>query len=221
METAELKAEKREVVGKESSKKLRREGRVPAVLYSDGESSTLTVDARDFRSIVHSKSGTNVIVKLKIEGMRSHPSAIIKEIQKNPLRSEYFHIDFQKIAMDEKINAMVPISVIGEAPGVKEGGMLEQQLWEVELLGLPADMPGNLVVDVSTLEVGDTLHARDIAIPADVELVTDPESTLLAISLSRAEAEVAKAVEGVEPELVAGGGGAAAKAAEEKAEASK
>ena len=215
METAELKAEKREVVGKESSKKLRREGRVPVVLYSDGESSTLTVDARDFRSIVHSKSGTNVIVKLKIAGVRSHPSAIIKEIQKNPLRNEYFHIDFQKIAMDEKINAMVPISVVGDAPGVKEGGMLEQQLWEVELQGLPTDMPGNLVVDVSTLQVGDTLHARDITIPADIELVTDPDATLLAISLARGEVEVAEAVEGVEPELVGAEGAAGAEAAEE------
>lgn len=209
METAELKAEKREVVGKESSKKLRREGRVPAVLYSDGESSTLTVDAREFRSIVHSKSGTNVIVKLKIAGVQSNPSAIIKEIQKNPLRSEYFHIDFQKIAMDEKISAMVPISVVGDAPGVKEGGMLEQQLWEVELEGLPMDMPGNLVVDVSTLQVGDTLHARDIVVPADVELVTDPDATLLAISLAKAEVEVTEAAEGVEPELVGGGGEAA------------
>ncbi|MBS3909726.1 MAG: 50S ribosomal protein L25 [Actinobacteria bacterium] len=220
METAELKAEKRDVVGKESSKKLRREGRVPAVLYSDGESSTLTVDARDFRAIVHSKSGTNVIVKLKIAGMRSHPSAIIKEIQKNPLRNEYFSIDFQKIAMDEKINAMVPISVVGEAPGVKAGGMLEQQLWEVELEGLPTDMPGNLVVDVSTLVVGAAIHARDIVIPADIELVTDPDSTILAISLGKAEVEGAEAVEGAEPELVASGG-AAAKAAEKEAEASK
>lgn len=210
METTELKAEKREVSGKESSKKLRREGKVPAVLYSGGEAAAITINAREFSGLVHSKAGTNIIIKLDIAGGKEKPLAIIKEVQRNPVKDEYFHIDFQGIAMDEKISSMVPISVAGEAPGIKFGGLLEHHLWEIELQALPTDMPGSVEVDVSGLELGDNIHVKDIRLPSGVEAVTDPETTVLAISASQAVRTETVAVEGIAPEEVAGSGEAAA-----------
>jgi len=215
METVELKAEKREIVGKESNKKLRREGKVPAVLYSNGEATPIAVDAREF-SAIRSKSGTHVIVKLKVSGMRGQASAIIKEVQKNPIKDEYFNIDFQKIAMDEKISAMVPISVIGESVGVKAGGLLEHHLWEIELQGLPKNMPNRIEVDVSALDMGDNVHVKDIQLPPEVEVLTDLETTVLAISAPQAVRTAAEAVEGIAPESVAGGAETATEAAEEE-----
>ncbi|HZD59939.1 MAG TPA: 50S ribosomal protein L25 [Anaerolineae bacterium] len=210
MEIAELTAEKREIVGKESSKKLRREGKVPAILYSDGEATAITVNAREFSALAHSKTGTNVIIKLKIADAKAQPSAIIKEVQRNPVRDEYFHIDFQKIAMDEKITAMVPISIVGEAAGVKTGGLIEHQLWEIELAGMPSNMPSSIEVDVSELDIGDTFHVKDIQLPSGIDVLTDPSTTILIVSSPQGVRTSAEAVEGIAPEEVAGGAEAAA-----------
>ncbi|MBE0446855.1 MAG: 50S ribosomal protein L25 [Actinobacteria bacterium] len=210
MEITELKAERREIVGKESSKKLRREGRIPAILYSDGEATTIAIDAREFSALTHSKAGTNVIVKLKIADTHAQPSAIIKEVQRNPLKGEYFHVDFQKIAMDEKISAMVPVSIVGEVLGVQAGGIVEHHLREVELQALPDNMPSNIEVDVSDLDLGDSIHVRDIHLPPGVEMLTDPDTTVLVVSAPQVVRTATVAVEEIAPEEVAGGAEAAA-----------
>jgi large subunit ribosomal protein L25 len=187
MEISELKAEKREVAGKESSKKLRKQGLVPAVVYSDGKATSITVNAREFSALTHSGAGTHVIVKLKVEGAKKQPNAIIKAIQHNPIKNEYFHIDFQEIALDEKIKTSLSIVVVGDSPGVKLGGMLENHLWEVEVEGVPQNMPDHLEVDISSLEIGDSLHVSDLAIPDNVTIMADPSTAILAISAPRTE----------------------------------
>lgn len=211
MEVAELKAEKREQVGKESSKRLRVKGQVPAVLYSGGKATQITVDAREFSALTHSDAGTNLIVKIKIEGQKVNPIAIIKEIQRNPVKNEYFHVDFQEIEMNEKIATMVPVVPAGDAPGVKEGGVLERHTMEINLEGMPADMPDHIEVDVSGLGIGDNIHAKDLQLPKNTEMLTDPDELILAISgLRAAQVEAQAGVEGIAPESVAGGGEAAA-----------
>jgi len=204
MEIIELKAEKREKAGKEISKKLRRDGLIPAVLYSDGSATPITVNAREFATLTASGAGTHVIVKIKFPGAKRHPNAIIKEVQRNPLKREYFHIDFQKIALDEKINAMVPLVAVGEAPGTKEGGVLERHMEAIELQGLPTEMPDSIEIDVSGLEIGNSIHAKDIEVPEGAEMITDPEAVLFAVSVPRVEPVETPAVEGIEPEAVEG-----------------
>lgn len=217
MEVAELKAEKRENSGKGSSKALRRQGMVPAIVYSDGKAQSIAVNAREFTAITNSGAGTNVIVKLKIAGARKHPNAIIKEVQKNPIKNEYFNIDFQSIAMDEKITTMVPVVAVGDAPGVKEGGILERHTMEVQLEGLPTDMPDHIEVDVSELGIGQNIHASDLSIPEGAEMLTNPEELILAISAPRqeiVETPAAAPLEEIAPEAVAGGAEEAAAAGE-------
>ncbi len=218
MEVAELKAEKREVSGKEISKKLRRQGKIPAVMYSDGDATPLSVDAREFASLIHSGAGTHIIVKLKFPGAKKHPNAVIKAVQRNPVRDEFFNVDFQRIALDEKIAAMVPIHMVGESPGTKEGGVLERHLGEIEVEGMPTEMPDHIEVDVSGLGIGESIHASDLKIPDEIVMLTDPEAVILAITVPRAAAAAAEeAVEGIAPESVEGGGEAAAKEAAEEA----
>ncbi|MDI6822578.1 MAG: 50S ribosomal protein L25 [Actinomycetota bacterium] len=194
MKIIELKARRRDT-GKGASRKLRTVGEIPAVLYGEGiESYPLAVDVRDFIHLIRSE-GLNVIVKLKVEGDRGDPSrpprrvgvdrkdctAIIKEIQRDPLKDFYLHIDFQKIAMDEKISTMVPITIVGEAPGVKEGGVLQHGLWEVEVEALPKDLPDCIEVDVSALGIGDAVRVSDLPKPEGVEILTSPDEVLVSI----------------------------------------
>lgn len=204
MEISELKAEKREVVGKETSKKLRRQGIVPAVVYGDGQAMSISVNAREFSAITHLGAGTHVIVKLKVAGVKKQPNAIIKEIQLNPVKKEYFHIDFQEIALDEKIVTPRSVSLNGEAPGVKAGGILEHHLWEIEIEGLPKNMPDHIEVDIGELEIGDSIHVSDIAVPDGITVVTDPSAVVLGISAPRAEKVETEEIEGMVSEAAEG-----------------
>ncbi len=180
MKIIELKARRRDT-GKGAARKLRTVGEIPAVLYGEGiESCPLAVDVRDFIHLIRSE-GLNVIVKLKVEGDRGGCTAIIKEIQRDPLKDFYLHVDFQKIAMDEKISTMVPITIVGEAPGVKEGGVLQHGLWEAEVEALPKDLPDCIEVDVSALGIGDAVRVSDLPKPEGVEILTSPDEVLVSI----------------------------------------
>ncbi|MBI4733807.1 MAG: 50S ribosomal protein L25 [Rubrobacteridae bacterium] len=214
MEITELKVERREVVGKESSKKLRRQGMVPAVFYSDGNATSITVNAREFSTLTHSGAGTHVIVKLKVAGDKKQPNAIIKEVQYNPVKNEYFHIDFQEIALNETIATQLPITIVGESPGVKMGGVLEHHLWEVEVEGLPEKMPDHIEADIGSLDIGDNLHVGDIVLPNGVVMLTDPGVAVLSIVSPQSEKVTTGAVEGVAPESAAGAAEAAIAAEE-------
>lgn len=205
MEIAELKAEERKSAGKESSKKLRQQGKIPATIYSNGKARSIAVNARDFSALTHSEMGSHVIVKLNIEGSKEQPNAIIKEIQKNAVKKQYFHVDFQEVALDEKISTMVPIEMVGESPGVAAGGVLEHHLREVELEGLPEAMPDHIEVDISGLELGDNLHVGSIQLPSGIKMLTDPDTTVLAVTTPAGTRVATEAVEGIAPESVSGG----------------
>lgn len=215
MEFAELKAEERKSAGKESSKKLRRRGKIPATIYSNGKARSIAINARDFTGLTHSGAGSHVIVKLSIEGTNERPNAIIKEIQKNAVKAQVVHVDFQEVALDQKISAAVPIEITGESPGIAAGGVLEHHLREVELEGLPKDMPDHVKVDISGLELGGSLHAGSVLLPPGIEMLTSTDTTVLAIT-SPAGARVAtEAVEGIAPESVSGGAESAVSEVEE------
>ncbi len=222
MDLVELRTERRDA-GKASTKRVRADGRIPAVFYGHGiDPLSLSVDAKTFRSVIHGEAGTNVILKLKIEGKRGDHTAIIKEIQRHPVKDYFFHIDFLKIAMDEKIQARIPVNVIGESVGVREGGVLQHGLWEIEVEALPTDLPENIEIDVSELEIGGAVRVADLVTSEDIAILTDPEETVLSVvpPTELKEEEVVEE-EMLEPELVGEEAEEGAEAAAKEPEAAK
>jgi large subunit ribosomal protein L25 len=183
MATVELKAMPRTETGKGSARKTRMEGLIPAVLYGEGEEPrSLTVNYKDFYSVIHTAAGENVILDLTVEGAGAGAcKAIVKDIQYHPVRRDILHVDFQHISMTKEITVNVHIEVEGVPVGVKtKGGILELIMREVEVECLPASIPDKIVVDVTDLDVGDSLQVKDLKVSGGT-LVSDPESTVLTI----------------------------------------
>lgn len=201
-------AARREGTGKGAARTARREGRVPGILYGHGEESIpLSVDARDLQRLVHSVSIENTIVDLTLQGTRQPYKVLIREIQRHPTREQYLHVDFFHVAMDEKISLAVPIVLIGEPVGVKvKGGIVDHQMRELEVYCLPGEIPEKIEVEVSSLDIGDAVHVRDLRVPEGVEVEADLDRsvvTVLAPAVVPVEEEAAPIEEEItEPELI-------------------
>ena len=188
-------------------KRLRRQGKIPAVLYGHKEKTRrIYVEQKEFKKVLDAMKNETVIVNLKI-GSKGYP-CVIKSLQHNPLRDSLLHIDFQHIHKKEKIRASVPIHTVGEAPGVKKGGILDLHLHEVQVRCLPDALPSHIQVDVSALDLGEAIHLRDIPSPG-VEFEISSDTTVVSVLVPRAveaemkppvEEEVVAAEEGVEGE---------------------
>jgi large subunit ribosomal protein L25 len=208
MATVALKVKPREDVGKGGARRTRKEGLVPAVLYGEGdEVRSLSVDAKEFGLVIHTAAGENVILDLEVEGGDAGEcKAIIKDIQYHPVRRDILHVDFQHISMTKEITIRVPIEIRGEAVGVKtSGGILEIISREVEVECLPANIPDRIAVDVTELDVGDSLQVRDLHVE-NARIVSDPDTTVLTIVAPTVIEEVKPAVavaEGEEGEVPA------------------
>jgi len=208
MATLALKGERRSDVGKGVARKLRMAGRIPAVYYGRGEEPIpLVVGLKELEEVIHSAEGSNVIVDLKVGGDASPDrKALIREIQRDPVGGTILHLDLQHISLTERIIVEVPIVLLGTPTGVKDGGgILEHLLREVEVECLPTDIPSRLEVDVSALNIGDSLHVSDLS--ADrVTIKTDPTRAIAAVVPPTILEEVKPAEEAIvaEPELVTG-----------------
>lgn len=169
-------------------KRLRKAGNIPAVLYGHKEKARqLYVEQRAFKKILDVMKDETVIVSLEV-GSKSYP-CVIKALQHNPLTDMISHIDFQHIHKKERIRANVPIHLVGEAPGVKNGGILDVHLHEVKVRCLPDALPSHIDVDVSNLNLGSAIHLRDVAV-ADVEFELTANTTIVSVLVPRAlEAE--------------------------------
>jgi large subunit ribosomal protein L25 len=202
-----LKAEKRSDTGRAATRKLKARGIVPAVIYGSKEKpQPLQVSARDINNILSHASGENILVELEIEGEKSSKTALVQEIQHAPLGGNVLHIDFHAVSMDEKIHAEVPLEATGIATGVKNfGGLLEQSLRLLAVECLPRDLPDRITVDVSNLNIGDTIHVRDIQMPNGVTPKVQLELTAFSVIAPVVEEEpVPVAAEGaaVGPEVI-------------------
>jgi len=155
-----LKAEPRTNVGRSAVRKLRARGLIPAVIYGgNNEPQALQVAAREINAMMSHASGENVLVELEIEGEGSGRTALVQEVQHSPVGGEIRHVDFHAISMDQMIQAEVPLEPTGTAVGVKTfGGLLEQSLRALAVECLPADLPDRVTVDVSQLNIGDSIH---------------------------------------------------------------
>ncbi len=178
-----LKAEPRTNVGRSAVRKLKARGIIPAVIYGGKDKpQPLQVAARDINAMMSHASGENVLVELEIAGEKSNRAALVQEVQHSPVRGDIVHVDFHAISMDQMIQAEVPLEPTGTAVGVKTfGGLLEQSLRALAIECLPGDLPDRITVDVSQLNIGDSIHVRDIQFPPGVTPKVQPDLTAFSV----------------------------------------
>jgi len=232
MKSVSLKAFPRTQVQRGEVKKLRTAGRVPATIYGrQAQPQNLELDYKEFADLVNHSVSENLLVDLSVENdARSKRLALVKEIQHHPLDGKLLHVDFHEVAENEKVTVSVPVETVGEPAGVKNGGgVLEHILFKLKVRSLPKDLPEQLIIDVTSLEIGKSLHLGDIVAPAGVEIIGDKHLTVVAVAAPRAEEEVAAPADGTkgagevemtkEKKEEGAEGAAPAKAGDKKAEA--
>ena len=187
--TNTLGATKRDGTGKGVARQMRMGGRVPAVLYGkDMESVSLSVDAREALQLFHSISVENTLVGLAVEGEKELIQTLVREIQTHAYRDDLIHIDFLRIQKGVVVDVEIPVHLVGVAVGVKMGGgTMEQIIHELPVRCIPSKIPETLELDVSELEMGDSLHVSDLVIPEGVEVTVDLSRTLCSVAAPRAE----------------------------------
>jgi large subunit ribosomal protein L25 len=180
MAEVKLTAESREGVGKGAARKIRAAGKVPAVLYGPAvEPMRLAVDALQLWHALHTDAGTNVLINLAVDGDTF--LTMPREVQRDIVRGTLLHVDFLRIRRDVAIQVDVPVLLVGESVGVKEGGVVEHHLWELRVECLPTQVPESMEADISALAVGDSLHVSDLKIPQHITLLTPAEETLVSV----------------------------------------
>jgi len=197
MKSVALSAFPRTLGRRAGSKTLRASGRVPAVIYGKlNPPQSLEINLQDIRDVVHGTASENILLNLTVQGdAKPNRLAIIQEIQRHVLSSQVLHIDLHEVAENEKVTLTVPVDSVGEASGVKGGGTLEHVLFKLKVRALPKDLPENLVVDVSHLEIGQAIHIGDIKPPPGVEILGDKHISVLSVAAPISEAEEAAALE--------------------------
>ena len=223
-----LTAERRTAIGRAAVRKLKASGSVPAVMYgSKDKPEALQVSKRDINALLSHAAGENILVELEIAGKSR--LALVQEVQHAPLGGAVLHIDFHAVSQDEVIQADVPLEPVGTANGVKNmGGLLEQNLRSLAIECLPRDLPDVIRVDVSALDIGDSIHVREIQLPSGVSTRIQLDLTAFSVLAPTVEEEPVAAVAEVaagpevirekkeEPEAGAAPGGAAPKEKEKK-----
>lgn len=208
MEEVKLDVQIRSEVGSRNVQRVRRQDCVPGIVYG-GKKKTASVkmNRRAFERIRRQHHGEVVFHINIMEGDKKLEdySAIVKEEQHDPVTDEVLHVDFKRISLKEEIEVKAPIVAKGEAIGVKrDGGSVDQILWELNVICLPMDMPEEIVVDVNALEIGDSIYVKDIVLPASVKTKQDLEAIVLSVIPPRKEEEEipVEVEEGMEPELI-------------------
>ena len=193
MKSVALKAYPRSQVQRAEVTKLRRAGRVPATIYGrQAKPQNLEISAKEISDLIHHSVSENLLVDLSVESdARSKRLALVKEIQHHPLDGKVLHVDFHEVAENEKVTVHVPVETTGEAAGVKTGGgTLEHVLFKLKVRCLPKDLPEQIVIDVTALEIGNAVHLGEIKAPEGVEILGDKHLTVVAVAAPRAEEEV-------------------------------
>lgn len=214
-----LAASLRPSVGKGPASAVRREGMVPAVVYREGQGAVpIQVPQKELRRALHTKAGENVLITLQFNeeskgALRGHKNftdgegvVLIKEMQHHPVSHQVIHVDFHQISLTKKITVAVPLAFKGEAIGVKQqAGVLEHLRWELEVECLPTEIPAEISVDLSGLELGRTLHVKDLSLPQGVRSVIDLDQPVVACVEPKAEViptPAEEAAAATEPEVL-------------------
>ena len=205
-ERVKLTVSGRTGLGSAESRRLRRQGLIPGVLYGRSDPVAISVGERELRAALGTSAGSHAVLEVQVDGGSAH-SAILKDFQRDKVRGTIMHVDLQEVRLDQPIQASVAVTLVGEAAGVREGGVLTQITNELNVEALPLEIPQHLEADVSELGIGDTLRLAQIEVPENVKLLDDPEETVIAsVQLVREEPveeeaeEGEEAAEGAEPE---------------------
>ncbi len=188
----------RERLGTPESRRLRKLGFVPGVLYGKTAARAIAIGERDLRAALTTSSGLHAVLDVVLEGQSTTHPSILKEYQRDPVRGFVRHVDLQEVRLDVAIHASVQLHVVGteDAPGVREGGVMSQPTTEINIEALPMEVPESIEVDVSAMEMGDTLRLEDIAAREGVTYLDDPHETVLAtISAPMREEELEAAAD--------------------------
>ena len=180
-ERVKLQVQAREQTGSRESRRLRREGLIPGVLYGRGRAPhAICVPERDLRKALTGPAGTHAILDVTLDGQKSAHASILKEAQQDPVRGRLLHVDLQEVRLDEAIQAQVVVELVGEPQGVTEGGVLSQVVREINVEARPLEVPDHLDLDVSAMAIGATLRLSDLPPREGVAYLDDPEETVLA-----------------------------------------
>jgi large subunit ribosomal protein L25 len=220
-----LQAKPRTETGKGAARSLRRQGYIPGVIYGHGEETrACQVESKQVEKLLTAGSHESTIIDLKLEDGGTS-SVLIREVQVHPYRSEVLHIDFLAVRKGEKVKLEVPVRLVGVSPGVKEGGIMEHLRHDVEIRCIPSKIPEALDLEISEMNIGDSVTVADLEVPEDVEVLTDGAATIVSVvppAVLKVEEEAPEEVEeeGVvaeeaEPEVVGRGRPAEEEATEE------
>lgn len=209
MQRIELTVEQRTRGGKGVARSLRREGKIPAVLYSGGSSTLLSLNPMDLSKLLHSAARENTLIDLKIGGNKDKERlAILREVQHDPITGKPLHIDLFEVALDRAIRLKVHVEVVGDTPlGVKEGGILQHGVREVEIECLPALIPDAIRVDPSHLKTGDAIHLRDLQLGEGIRVLGESDVVVVSVTMPMSEEKLAELLAGTpketkEPEVL-------------------
>lgn len=201
-----LSARPRSESGRNAVKQVRARGAVPAVIYgSHDQAKNLEVSRREIDALLKHAVGENILVELEIEegGKTTNRLSLIQEVQHHPLRGDVLHVDFHAVSMTEEITAEIVVEAFGEADGVKNfGGLLEQNMRSVSIRCLPQNLPEIIRVDVSPMKIGDSVHVRDLPLPAGVVAIDDADLTVLTVAEPTVAEEPVAAAAPASPEVI-------------------
>jgi large subunit ribosomal protein L25 len=203
---ATLTAALRNETGKGAARRMRREGRIPAVVYGrDEKTRPLSLDAREFEMLVKNHSLDTTLIDLEIEGGGTAADTVrtlVVEVQAHPFKPEVLHVDFQQIRAGERVTVEVPIRLEGTAEGVRAGGVLQHIMHVVELSCPVEEIPDSFTVHVDALDIGDSIHISDLEVPEDIEILVDPVRTICTVAAPTILELPEEEEEELEPELV-------------------
>jgi large subunit ribosomal protein L25 len=204
-ERVKLEVKERESLGSRDSRRLRRAGLIPGVLYGRSKPHAITVPERELRRALTGKGGLHAILDVVLDGQKSTHPSILKEYQTDPVRGTLTHVDLHEVRLDQPIHAAVAVQLIGEAQGAKEGGVLSQVTREVNVEALPMEVPEHLELDVSALGIGESLRLADLPLREGVTYLDDPDTVLASVGLpTKVEEPEEEVVEGEEAEALEG-----------------
>jgi large subunit ribosomal protein L25 len=217
-ERVKLAVSERTSLGSAESRRLRRQGLIPGVVYGRSEPVAITVGERDLRAALTTPAGSHAVLDLAIDGGGAR-SVILKEFQRDKVRGQIIHIDLQEVRLDQPIQTAVAVTLVGDAAGVKEGGVLSQIANEVAVEALPLEVPQHLEADVSALAIGEALRAGELVMPAGVTMLDDPDTVIATVTHQIREEELEPEAEEGEGEEAVEGEAAEGEPAEPSGEA--
>ena len=221
MELIDLKAELRQEIGKGVARSLRRNEKVPAIVYgAKVDPVMLSVGAPEFDKIVRDNGLQGVFLRLNVGGeSKKTRTVMLKEVQMDVFQKEYLHIDFHEIDMDEKVTVSVPVVAVGDAKGVKEGGGVLQIIRrELDVICKPADVPEEISIDVSAMEIGDAVHVEEITLDGEIEIPHEVDFTVITLVPPTAEEQVEEDEDLLDEEVIEGEDAEADEASSESSE---